>query len=148
LPFFAPLFGCDNEWDIYAPGTGQQLETTLAGQMEYTYFPITLAQCGATIRFHNLVEGSFEVGKIRVLAQYLNHPALTLGYRFEADGAVVVYAVDHEPNGRDPAGPVARGAGGPPVHREDQRHVAFLAGADLVIHDAQYTVAEYPHRVN
>jgi CheY-like chemotaxis protein len=26
--------------------------------------------------------------------------------------------------------------------------VAFLAGADLVIHDAQYTVAEYPHRVN
>ena len=148
FPFFAPLFGCDNEWDIYAPGTGQHLETALAGQMEYTYFPITLAQCGATIRFHNLAEGSFEIGKIRVLAQYLNHPALTLGYRFEADGAVVVYAVDHEPNGRDPAGPVARGAGGPPMHREDQRHVAFLAGADLVIHDAQYTVAEYPHRVN
>jgi phosphoribosyl 1,2-cyclic phosphodiesterase len=50
FPFFAPLFNRGNEWDIYAPGgLGQQLEATLAGQMEYTYFPITLAQCGATI---------------------------------------------------------------------------------------------------
>ena len=55
FPFFAPLFVAGNEWDIYAPGgLGQQLEATLAGQMEYTYFPITLAHCGATIRFHDL----------------------------------------------------------------------------------------------
>jgi CheY-like chemotaxis protein/phosphoribosyl 1,2-cyclic phosphodiesterase len=149
FPFFAPLFVRDNEWDIYAPGgLGQQLELTLAGQMEYTYFPITLSQCGATIRFHDLSEGSFEVGKVRVSARYLNHPALALGYRLEADGAVVVYAVDHEPHARDPAGPAAGGRGGSPVHREDQRHVAWLAGADLVIHDAQYTVQEYPQRLN
>jgi len=46
--FFAPLFDRGNEWDIYAPrGLGQQLEVTLAGQMAYTYFPITLAQCAA-----------------------------------------------------------------------------------------------------
>src|SRR5262249_56169011 len=38
-------------------------------------------------------------------------------------------------------------AGPPPVHREDQRHVEFLAGADLVIHDAQYTAAEYPKKI-
>jgi len=116
--------------------------------MQYTYFPVTLAQCGATIRFHDLAEGSFEIGKTRVVARYLNHPALTLGYRLEANGVVVVYAVDHEPHGRDPAGPVARGVGGSPVHREDQRHVAWLAEADLVIHDAQYTIAEYPQRTN
>ena len=89
FPFFAPLFVPGNEWDIYAPGgLGQQLEATLAGQMEYTYFPVTLAQCGATIRFHDLTEGSFEIGPVRVVAQYLNHPALTLGYRLEAGGAV------------------------------------------------------------
>jgi CheY-like chemotaxis protein/phosphoribosyl 1,2-cyclic phosphodiesterase len=149
FPFFAPLFAGDNEWDIYAPGgLGQQLEAALAGQMQYTYFPVTLAQCGATIRFHDLTEGSFEIGKTRVVAQYLNHPALTLGYRLEANGVVLAYAVDHEPHGRDPAGPVARGIGGPPVHREDQRHVAWLAEADLIIHDAQYTIAEYPQRTN
>jgi CheY-like chemotaxis protein/glyoxylase-like metal-dependent hydrolase (beta-lactamase superfamily II) len=149
FPFFAPLFVPGNEWDIYAPGgLGQQLEVTLAGQMEYTYFPVTLSQCGAAIRFHDLSEGSFEIGKLRVTARYLNHPALALGYRLEADGVVVVYAVDHEPHARDGAGPVAGARGGAPVHREDQRHVEWLAGADLVIHDAQYTVEEYPKRTN
>jgi CheY-like chemotaxis protein/phosphoribosyl 1,2-cyclic phosphodiesterase len=146
FPFFAPLFSRGNEWDIYAPGgLGQQLEVTLAGQMEYTYFPITLAQCGAAIRFHDLHEGSFEIGKLRVTARYLNHPALALGYRLETGGAALVYAVDHEPHKRDHAGPAA---GGSPVHREDQRHVEWLAGADLVIHDAQYTLEEYPQRMN
>ncbi len=41
---------------------------------------------------------------------------------------------------RPPARPIAR------VHREDARHIEFLAGADLVIHDAQYTLEEYPAR--
>jgi len=149
FPFFAPLFIPGNEWDIYAPGgLGQQLEVTLAGQMEYTYFPVTLSQCGAAIRFHDLSEGSFEIGKLRVAARYLNHPALALGYRLEADGVAVVYAVDHEPHGRDRAGPVAGIQGGALVHREDQRHVEWLAGADLIIHDAQYTLEEYPKRMN
>jgi len=43
VPFFAPLFVPGNEWDIYAPrGLSQTLRDILAGQMEYTYFPITL----------------------------------------------------------------------------------------------------------
>jgi CheY-like chemotaxis protein len=33
------------------------------------------------------------------------------------------------------------------VHREELGHIAFLTGADLVIHDAQYTAAEYPQKV-
>jgi CheY-like chemotaxis protein/glyoxylase-like metal-dependent hydrolase (beta-lactamase superfamily II) len=142
FPFFAPLFVPGSEWDLYAPGSGggQQLETTLTGQMEYTYFPVTLEQLDATIRFHDLVENQFTVGGARVIAHYLNHPALTLGYRLEADGVAVVYAVDHEPHGRGRTDEQ-------PAHLEDQRHVEFLAGADLVIHDAQYTADEYPKRI-
>jgi CheY-like chemotaxis protein/phosphoribosyl 1,2-cyclic phosphodiesterase len=144
FPFFAPLFTSGNAWDIYAPGgLGQQLERTLAGQMEYTYFPVTLGQLGATIRYHDLAEGAFAIGDVRVVAQYLNHPALALGYRLEAGGTVVVYAADHEPHAPNPA---ARGDAGPAMHGEDQRHVEFLAGADLVVHDAQYTVDEYPEK--
>src|SRR5256712_10190696 len=144
FPFFAPLFIAGNTWDIYAPGAlGQQLERTLAGQMEYNYFPVTLAQLGATIRFHDLVEGRFAVGGVRVVTKYLNHPALTLGYRLQSGGNVVVYSVDHEPHAPNPA---ARREGAPPGHGEDQRHVEFLADADLVIHDAQYTVEEYPQK--
>ena len=144
FPFFAPLFIPGNTWDIYAPGAlGQQLERTLAGQMEYNYFPVTLAQLGASIRFHDLVEGRFAVGAVRITAQYLNHPALALGYRLQSGGNVVAYSVDHEPHAPNPA---ARRDGEPPGHGEDQRHVEFLADADLVIHDAQYTVEEYPQK--
>lgn len=144
FPFFAPLFVSGNSWDIYAPGAlGRQLERTLAGQMEYNYFPVTLAQLAATIRFHDIAEGEFTIGDVRVTAQYLNHPALTLGYRLQSGGNAVVYAVDHEPHAPNPA---ARAASDPPRHKEDQRHIDFLAGADLVIHDSQYTIAEYPQK--
>src|SRR3990172_2066012 len=43
IPFFAPLFVPGSEWDIYAPrGLGQHVKDTLAGQMQYTYFPVSL----------------------------------------------------------------------------------------------------------
>ena len=147
FPFFAPLFVAGNEWDVYAPqGLGRRLEDTLAGQMEYAYFPLTLGQLGATIRYHELVEGSFDLGAVRVTARYLNHPGLALGYRLEAGGVAMVYATDHEPHSRHQS-EVADAAQARPVHREDQRHVEFLAGADLVIHDAQYTLEEYPSKL-
>ena len=141
FPFFAPLFIPGNSWDIYAPGKhGQQLEQTLAGQMEYNYFPVTLEQLGAEIRFHDLGEGRFTIANVHVTAQYLNHPALALGYRLESGGATLVYSVDHEPHTPNPV----QRTGEPPAHIEDRRHVDLLADADLVIHDAQYTIEEYP----
>jgi CheY-like chemotaxis protein/phosphoribosyl 1,2-cyclic phosphodiesterase len=142
FPFFAPLFVPGNVWDIYAPGGhGRQLEGSLAGQMAYEYFPITLEALDAEVRLHDLKEGVFELGSIRVTTQYLNHPALTLGYRLEADGATLVYATDYEPHALHPLGAPP---GTAPVHHEDRRHIRFLEGADLVIHDAQYTLAEFP----
>ena len=70
---------------------------------------------------------------------------MTLGYRIEADGRALVYLVDHEPF----ADELWR-AGAEPGHIEsilhegDRRHAKFMARADLVIHDAQYTPEEYP----
>ena len=150
FPFFAPVFRAGWEWDLYAPsGLGERLETVLSAQMQHPYFPVTLAQLSATIRYHDLVEGALTVGGVRVVAQYLNHPALTLGYRLEADGVSVVYAVDHEPHMRQrPEGGGMGSPGETAPHAEDARHVAFLEGADLVIHDAQYTAQEYPEKVN
>ena len=82
FPFFAPLFVRGGHWDIYGPaGLGQSLRETLAGQMQYSYFPVTLDELGASIRFHDLAEGSFEIDDIRISTRFLNHPALTLGYQ-------------------------------------------------------------------
>lgn len=142
LPFFAPLFVPGNEWDIYAPqGLGQSLQETLAGQMQYTYFPVRLDGLGATIHYHDLVEGAFEIDDISVQTHYLNHPALTLGYRLQTDGVSAVYACDHEPFSRK----FALGRG--PMGDQDRQHVAFLDQADLAIHDAQYTDNEYAAKI-
>ncbi|HEY8207852.1 MAG TPA: MBL fold metallo-hydrolase [Myxococcaceae bacterium] len=143
FPFFSPLFTQGNEWDVYAPlGLGQHLEKTLAGQMQHTYFPVSLQQLGATIRFHDLVEGNFQAGAFRVTSRYLNHPAMTLGYRLEVDGGTLVYATDHEPHSPEHAG-----GGHIDRHQEDRRHAEFISGADVLIHDAQYTAEEYPAKM-
>ena len=84
LPFFAPLFSPGSRWDVYGPrGVRQSLQETLAGQMRSAYFPVALERLGADIRFHELVEGTLRIGDVRVATRYLNHPALTLGYRLE-----------------------------------------------------------------
>ena len=144
FPFFEPFFAPEHRWSVYAPGrSGRQIEETLAGQMAYEYSPINLEALRAQVEFKDLTEGSLELGGIRVQTQYLNHPALTLGYRLEADGATLVYATDHEPHSLHPHGAAS---GAEPIHHEDRRHARFLAGADLVIHDAQYTLGEFPER--
>lgn len=142
IPFFTPFFVPDYEWDIYAPrGIGQSLQETLAGQMQYAYFPVRLDEMGAEIRYHELVEGEFQIDDVTVRTRYLNHTALTLGFRLEADGAALVYASDHEPFSRDLA------SGNGHIRGEDRQHCEFLAGADLVIHDAQFTLSEYASKI-
>ena len=139
FPFFEPLFKPGNVWHVYGPrGVGTSLRESLSGQMQSIYFPITLKDLDATLQYHDLVEGTLEVGDIRVTTQYLNHPALTLGYRLQADGVTVVYATDHEPHASPRVGTEA------PLAGQDERHARFLANADLVIHDAQYTASEFP----
>jgi phosphoribosyl 1,2-cyclic phosphodiesterase/DNA-binding response OmpR family regulator len=145
FPYFAPLFQTDQEWDVYAPrGFGPSLRETLAGQMQYNYFPVNLDQLGATIRYHDLIEDTFMIEEVRVTARYLNHPALTLGYRLEADGITLVYASDHECHTHAsalgaPLGQILRS-----LHPGEQRHQNFIAAADLLIHDTQYIATEYP----
>ncbi len=143
LPFFGPLFVPGNRWHVYGPkGLGSSIADTLSGQMEYSYFPVSIEQLGGVTAYHDLVEGEFEIDDVRVRTQYLNHPALTLGFRIEADGASVVYLCDHEPYHRDLADgrPVA-------ASEHDRRHADFAAGADLLVHDAQYLASEYDGKV-
>jgi len=143
LPFFAPLFVAEAEWHIYGPrGIGKTLQEVLAAQMDYAYFPVALNAFAAKLHYHEIVEGGFLVEDVWITTQYLNHPALTVGYRLEADGASMVYASDHEPHDRGAAeGHLEPGKSG------DAAHVEFIRAADLVIHDAQYTAAEYPAKI-
>jgi CheY-like chemotaxis protein len=150
FPFFAPLFVRGNEITVCGPeGSGHSLPEVLSGQMEFTYFPVEIGQLPATLTFRELGEGPHEIGGARIVAQYLHHPAMTLGYRVEADGAAVVYLCDHEPFSETlwhdrPESSHAESS----VHEGDRRHARFMAGAGLVIHDAQYTPEEYRSKKN
>jgi CheY-like chemotaxis protein len=150
FPFFSPLFTSGNEFTICAPeGVGASLENVLAGQMEFTYFPVKLDQLPARITYRDLAEGPHNIDGVSVKAQFLNHPALCMGYRVEADGLSVVYLTDHEPFSQTlwradaPPGTLAS-----ILHAGDRRHAEFMMGADLVIHDSQYTPLEYQSKKN
>ena len=145
FPFFSPAFVKGNSVAIYGPeGSRVPLHDVLAGQMEFTYFPVDLTELPATITYHDLTEGIHTIGGARVATQFLNHPAMTVGYRIEADGVAMVYLVDHEPFSDE-----LWRAGAEPgriesiLHDGDRRHARFMADAELVIHDAQYTPEEY-----
>jgi CheY-like chemotaxis protein/phosphoribosyl 1,2-cyclic phosphodiesterase len=150
FPFFVPLFVPGNKFTVCGPlGAQSSLPEVLSGQMEYTYFPVELAQLGATIEYRDLGEGVHDLNGVRVSAQLLNHPAIALGYRIEADGATVLYLCDHEPYWeslwRSDAEP---GRFESILHEGDRRHAAFMQGADVIVHDAQYTPEEYPSKKN
>ena len=144
LPFFAPLFDERNAWHVYGPrGLDSSIDHTLAGQMQYTYFPVQLLDFRASIEYHDLVEGQFQIDDVTITTRYLHHPALTLGFRIEADGATVVYSTDHEPS----AAALTDTGALKGFDREDALHVGFVRDADLLIHDAQYLEEEYPAKV-
>ncbi len=140
FPFFVPAFMSGVEMNIYAPvGFQRSLEEAMAGQMEYSYFPVKLHELRSRIHFTELEEGFFRVGDVLVETQYLNHTAPTIAYRLTSGGTTIAYTTDHEPYWRS--------SGGVSEHPGDRSHIVFLQGADLVIHDAQYSEEEYAAKV-
>lgn len=151
FPFFTPAFIPGNHFKIYgARDLDRSLQEVLSGQMHYTYFPVPLGDLRAEIAFEELDEGQLTVEDIDVRTHYLNHTAVTMGYRLEADGATVAYVTDHEPyglslvreGGSEPE--IGRGLRGGFFHGGDRRLIEFVRGADLLIMDTQYTPEEYP----
>ena len=80
----------------------------------------------------------FDVGEFAIASDCVCHPGPTVGYRIESAVGVVAYLPDHEP---------ALGVGDFPRTGEWTSGYALAAGADLLMHDAQYTADEYGERV-
>jgi phosphoribosyl 1,2-cyclic phosphodiesterase len=151
-PFFGPAFVRGNEFVVHAlAGINRRLDEVLANQMEYTYFPVRLEHMGATIAFEETREGVQKIGPARVTSHYLNHTSVCLAYRIEVDGKTLVYASDTEPHGLrlEPTVDPRPQRGHKPhlVHEQDRQLAEFVAGADLLIFDAQYTDEEYPNKI-
>jgi len=154
FPFFAPLYIPGTSVKISGPVSSGStpLESVVGGQLSYEYFPIRQSELAADITYVELKEGRYELGNELVLTvQYLNHPILCLGYRFEYQNKVFCTAYDTEPFKNifctDPDNPAydAQMAleGEEAARMENKRVENFFRNADILIHDAQYTQHEY-----
>ena len=154
LPFFTPIYIPGTELKIYGPVTYEDdtLEDVVGGQLTYRYFPVRQTELASEMEYIDLKEGRFDLGDgIMLETKYLNHPLLCLAYRFEYRGKVLCTAYDTEPfqnvfctDPNDPSYDEAMAREGAQVAREENQRVEeFFAGADLLIHDAQYTQEEY-----
>ena len=148
LPFFLPAFTPGSHITVYGPsGIDRRLPTAIGGTMDYAYFPVPLESLPAKVDFVELGETEFSIGGIKLRTQFLNHTSPCLGYRVMAGSATFVYATDHEAHA-NPHWRAERTSDlfDPAVlaHTGDARHAAFITGADVVVHDAQYSGADYP----
>jgi ribonuclease BN (tRNA processing enzyme) len=86
------------------------------------------------ISLHDVPKEDLEVGNFRVTAAFVCHPGATVGFRIESPDGVIAYMPDHEP---------ALGMKEFPGDPEWTSGFSIAKGADLLIHDAQYTDREY-----
>lgn len=154
FPFFVPIFIPGTQLDIYSPVNyeGRSVEEILGIQLSYQYFPVRQSELSAKIDYHSLREEVLELDDgMRITTKFLNHPVSTLGYRFDYQGQSIVTLFDHEPfRNLFPTDPAAEGydeaaarEGQEVADAENARIRAFYAGADIVVHDTQYTQEEY-----
>jgi phosphoribosyl 1,2-cyclic phosphodiesterase len=135
LGFFAPFFEQGREVHLWGPpSTTQALRERLTRYLSPPLFPVRLRELPCRLVLHDVALESFAIGPFDVSAALVCHPGPTVGYRIAADGARVAYLPDHEPAlglGRLPAGP------------DWVSGFALAADVDVLIHDSQYSDAEY-----
>jgi phosphoribosyl 1,2-cyclic phosphodiesterase len=144
FPFFGPLFKAENQFSILGwANAGESLAEVLAVQMQQRYFPVSLYTLPAALSFHAVQPGQVTLDGATLTTRLLKHPLPSLGYRLELGGKAIVYATDHEPL-RPPA-PRPDALLGDDVI--DPNLVALAQGADILIHDAQYSALEFSGKV-
>ena len=128
LPFFAPAFIPGNRVIIY--GSHRELEMALRRQQQPPSFPVGFDTVfEGRVEFRHLEPGvPHDIAGLRVSTMLQRHTGDSYGWRFEAQGKVLVYSTDSEHPLADPA------------HTE--RFVQFFSDADLVIFDAMYSLAD------
>jgi len=137
FPFFAQAYDVGQKITLLTLGRDQtvkDLREIFEVQMQAEYFPVQLDHMGATFEFLQIADASQHFSGVNnaetvVTAQRHNHPGGAYTFRIERNGRALVVSTDVE-------------------HGEqiDQRVVKLARGADLLVHDAQYTAEELLER--
>lgn len=141
LPFFGAGGRADADVDLYMPAQEGEAEKVLAEVLSPPHFPITPSQLGGDWRFRELEEGEYELEGFSVLAREIPHKGgRCFGYRVSDGRSTFAYLSDHSPISLGP-GPDGMG----PYH---EAALALASGVDLLIHDSQYTRADFGPRAH
>lgn len=148
LPFFSPLYVPHTSIDFFGPGlAGRSIEQLVTPLMSPPYFPVDMRNLPSHRTFHTITDqeqivwsdgdisptvvdghkGTKEA-EVCVIARLTNSHPLdgAVIYRIEYAGRRLVFATDVEWR-----------------EESDPGFLEFVDGADLLIHDAQYTHVEY-----
>ncbi len=137
--FFSPVFQADSEIVVWGPASPEaSLRDRIARYISAPLAPVEVRELPSLLTFHEADSLEWQIGPARVRAQAVNHRGPTLGYRIEDNGVVLTYIPDHEP-----------GLGAPLSTVEDEWISGYdlAKGASLLIHDCQYTDAEYENHL-
>jgi phosphoribosyl 1,2-cyclic phosphodiesterase len=135
LPFFKPLLRDGADVHVYAPVQEDDLtvEQVFADTIRPPLFPVHFAMLPGMVTFHEVADDKFMIGEVEVASRLIPHVGRTLGYRCNYGGRSVAYLSDHQMPA-DGSFAVSPGA------------FDLVSGADLLIHDAQYTPSEFAMR--
>ena len=139
LLFFAPLFRPGAEVTIWGPAVaGLSLERRIARYLSAPLAPVEIRELPCRLDFRNCPRSQWSIGSAQLTAAAVTHRGPTLGFRIEDTDGSLCYLPDHEPaiiGDIDMLGPEWLSGSG--LARE----------VDLLLHDCQYTDAEYAARV-
>ncbi len=136
FPFFEPAYSNHSSITFCSgPHAQDSIRRYLTHQMEAPYFPVDFNLLKAKFDFRcertHMEPGNCCLDGLEVCPVPLNHPNGGYGYKFIEPGKTLVFLTDNELSFQHEAG-LGR-----------SRYVEFCRGADLLLHDAQYTDEEY-----
>ncbi len=135
FPFFAPAYNPRHRIQILGwRGSRAGLKRTVTAAVESPYFPVALREMPSSITVKDVRASEFRLGPVRVTTTRLNHPGGGVAIRLANRQATLAYVTDHEVSFEDGAG-------------RNRSMRDLVQGVDVLVHDAQYTTAEYPKRV-
>lgn len=135
FPFFPPMLRAGTEITIHSPPPEgyDGMESFVRTILNPPAFPVGLDVFAAEVSFVEHLDETFAIGDAVVTSRQVPHLGVTLGYRVEIAGRSIVYISDHQQPGVD-------------TYTLDDKVRELCTGADLLIHDAQYTRAEFAQK--
>lgn len=132
FPFFKPIYVKGVKMDLFGcPFAQNSVKSMLSKSMAPPNFPVDFDDVAAEFTFHGLCEKAFSIGSVTVTPILLSHPNQGLGYKFTEDGKSFVFLTDNELTFKHPGG------------LDYPDYLKFSKGADLLIHDSEYTAEDY-----